>query len=385
MQRNPLRRHARLLGALLPLALAACGGSSDSATPSTAGVYPTAPDVNEGASGNGSVATATATTVGSSQDVTLFPQGDRDFYAVDLAAGTQYEFSANHLSVNSDTYMYLYAADGTTQLGSSDDYIDLDSRILYTPSVAGTYYVMMRAYSATYGIAAYTLNVHPFVDADGDGYSAHYDCNDGDASVLPEWGAEIAGDGIDQDCNGTDDLATTTADAGEPDETPAQAREVTLAATDPWEVQFTGGFYAPGKRTIDDAADVDWFKVTVPAHGLYVSESSVPTYSAAVTLELYDSDATTLLDSTDYQGLNIPNDTAAAKTFYLKFLAAGATTSAFYVPAIVDYGVDADADGYYTRDWDNSRDCNDADATVYPGAADTASDGIDQDCDGIDG
>ena len=41
------------------------------------------------------------------------------------------------------------------------------------------------------------------VDADGDGFAVDLDCNDGDAGVYP--GApELAGDGIDQDCNGVD-------------------------------------------------------------------------------------------------------------------------------------------------------------------------------------
>ena len=40
---------------------------------------------------------------------------------------------------------------------------------------------------------------------------------------------------------------------------------------------------------------------------------------------------------------------------------------------------DYDGDGY-----DSSIDCNDYDASVYPGAPEIANDGIDQDCDGVD-
>ena len=42
--------------------------------------------------------------------------------------------------------------------------------------------------------------------------------------------------------------------------------------------------------------------------------------------------------------------------------------------------VDGDADGYLER-----VDCDDADASVHPGAEDTAGDGVDADCDGFDG
>ena len=41
---------------------------------------------------------------------------------------------------------------------------------------------------------------------------------------------------------------------------------------------------------------------------------------------------------------------------------------------------DADGDGSCAP-----QDCNDADATVVPGAADTDGDAIDQNCDGVDG
>ena len=53
-------------------------------------------------------------------------------------------------------------------------------------------------------------------------------------------------------------------------------------------------------------------------------------------------------------------------------------------------GVDADLDGFPANVEDNLayrdlQDCNDADASIYPGATEALADGIDQDCDGADG
>ena len=47
----------------------------------------------------------------------------------------------------------------------------------------------------------------------------------------------------------------------------------------------------------------------------------------------------------------------------------------------LDRDIDNDGDGYT----ENQGDCNDADASVYPGAPDLSVDGVDQDCNGIDG
>ena len=48
-----------------------------------------------------------------------------------------------------------------------------------------------------------------------------------------------------------------------------------------------------------------------------------------------------------------------------------------------DEDVDADEDGFSSACGDV--DCDDKDSTVYPGASDALGDGIDQNCDGVDG
>lgn len=71
----------------------------------------------------------------------------------------------------------------------------------------------------------------------------------------------------------------------------------------------------------------------------------------------------------------------------VKGFAAAATGGIVAVTLMACYGgpytpgVDNDGDGF----GNNYDDCNDQDATIHPGATDTLGDGIDQNCDGVDG
>ncbi len=89
-------------------------------------------------------------------------------------------------------------------------------------------------------VSSASLSVY-YADADGDGYgdatatqiqcdpSEGYgadatDCDDADASAYPG-ASEVAGDGVDQDCDGADTPAGSPDDTGEPDDTGAPSGE----------------------------------------------------------------------------------------------------------------------------------------------------------------
>jgi hypothetical protein len=48
-------------------------------------------------------------------------------------------------------------------------------------------------------------------------------------------------------------------------------------------------------------------------------------------------------------------------------------------------GIDTDCDGYAYNGPGDDWDCDDTEATSYPGATDSVGDGIDNNCDGVDG
>ena len=54
--------------------------------------------------------------------------------------------------------------------------------------------------------------------------------------------------------------------------------------------------------------------------------------------------------------------------------------TAYFTTTLLDPDVDNDGDGYSI----NGGDCNDADASIHPGAPEVCGDGIDQDCNGLD-
>lgn len=380
------------MGALVIMPLGCGGGGGGgSAVQSNPSAFPTTADKFEGSTGDNTPANAGAISVGETQVRTIYPDGDVDWVKVNLTAGTEYEISMNNLSVNSDGYMYLYDTDGVTELDNNDDYLDLDPELTFTPSVTGTYYIRAMTYNMAYdgndngpvGVTAYTLGVREYVDGDNDTYSTYYDCNDSDNTIYPG-ATEIPGDGIDQDCDGVDTPLGTAPDSAEGDSNAASAVPMLEASGAPWEEIYRGDSNTANIRTIYPAGDVDWFSFEIPAYGQFwftmIDDNISP---GSIDATVYDTDGTTVI--TTGTSHSILNTTSSAKTYYIAYEAGDGTSTGYYLPGYYDFGVDADGDGYYTQDWDTDRDCNDGEAGINPGAADSSYDGIDQDCDGSDG
>jgi|GEM_PF-849953 len=210
-------------------------------------------------------------------------------------------------------------------------------------------------------------------DVDGDTYfdtscSGGDDCDDTNAAVNPA--ATETCDGTDENCNGAADetfdadvdgyydaadplcLATWTVLADCDDSDPS---------INPFAIEMCDGIDQNCDTVADEAFDTD---------GDLHYDDGVPdcvlTYAAS-DLDCDDSVATTYAGAAEI--CNAVDDDCDS-------------------PAVVDEGFDTDGDGFY--DGSNagcvaayaSVDCNDAVATIFPGAAEVC-DGVDQDCDGV--
>ena len=102
------------------------------------------PDVLETTDAAGSTATTYTLSAGQTAQGQLSSSSDHDWYRVDLVAGQTYSFAMTGTGTDNaiDTYLRLYAADGTTLLAQNDDGLpNLNSIFSYTPSTSGTYYI----------------------------------------------------------------------------------------------------------------------------------------------------------------------------------------------------------------------------------------------------
>jgi serralysin len=116
------------------------------------------------------IAADTSTTahisVGDTYTGTIETGGDHDWIAIDLVAGQKYTFTLNGSGANAleDPYLYLLDSSGTVVVENDDGNGSRDSRIVFTATTSGTYYLDAAAWGdATHSYTGdYTLSAQKF-------------------------------------------------------------------------------------------------------------------------------------------------------------------------------------------------------------------------------
>ena len=178
-----------------------------------------------------------------------------------------------------------------------------------------------------------------FADHDGDGWPACDDCDDNNLDVRPD-ASEIAGDGLDSNCDGVDRCYID---------------------------EDGDGYRVDATNTI--------LGTTAGCNGLGEATRDAPAGDCT------DNAASVHPDASEVVGDAIDEDCDGHEACYADADSDGARPNATdqVVSADVDCADAGEATGAAPTD-----DCNDLNATVRPGKVDRTGDGVDSDCDGLE-
>ena len=243
-----------------------------------------------------------------------------------------------------------------------------------------------------------------FVDIDGDGYLASIDCDDEDPAIN-QGADDIAGDGIDQDCDGADDIDVGPDDTGgedsggedtggTSDDQDGDGFPAAVDCDDDDDTVYPGAEEVlddgvdqdcDGKDAFDDDVDDDGYDYLVDCddEDASVNPGATEVYDDGIDQDCDGLDAVTEDVDGDGYGYGVDCDDGDPA------INPGATE-------VAEDGIDQDCDGEddplpadadgdgYANETYYGTDCDDGDATVSPGASETVGDDIDSDCDGAD-
>ena len=263
------------------------------------------------------------------------------------------------------------------------------------------------------GAAASDSTTDCMTDADGDGFgddspatgvTAGTDCDDSEVTILPG-AAELTGDEVDQDCDGTEtcyvdadddgytDGASTVSstdtdcsDTGEGTASDATGEcNDADAAVNPGATELTGDEVdqnCDGTETCYVDGDDDGYtdgSSTFVSTDTDCSDTGEGTASDP-TGECNDVDAAVNPGATELTGDEVDQNCDGTETCYADADDDGYTDGS---STVASTDTDCSDTGEGTTS-DATGECNDADAAVNPGAAELTGDEVDQDCDGME-
>ena len=247
-------------------------------------------------------------------------------------------------------------------------------------------------------------------DDDGDGVTdCDGDCDDSDASAYP--GNTEVCDGVDNDCNGSADDGLTTYDfytdgdgdgygSGSVSLSDCDATAPTGYSDVDTDCDDSDSAVNPGAAEVCDSVDNDCDGSTdedLATYDYYTDADGDGYGSGAVSLSVCDESAPTGYSDLDTDCDDTNGDTFPGAPEICDSLDNDCDTDVDEDATPVDWYPDADGDGYGdasaeptnsctqpTGSVTDNTDCDDAEATTYPGADDTWYDGVDSDCAGDD-
>ena len=254
----------------------------------------------------------------------------------------------------------------------------------------------------------YIVILGPDTDEDGDGVTVNDgDCDDDDKTFYPG-ATDIAGDGIDQDCDGCDGACGSSATVMYNGQMWQQA---TADVNGDGSITFSGGASGIGDRLqYDEAIDCDgliyagyedWYLPTIDellglivctnGNGQIVTSPNHPNSCDDGNSEPFQHPTISKQFSCcedgfwDYWTSSAPNSElypAWKVDFYYGYPYWEKMYSPEYVRCVRDPNGDVDQDN--DGQTPNEGDCDDADNTIYTSAEEVCGDGVDQDCSGGD-